>query len=132
MVRLNMAALRAGLSVGSQYLLTVPGRKTGEPRQTPISLATVDGKRFIVAAFADANWVANVRGARAGTLSRGKHDEPVALIELDVAERPPILRAFLGQVRGGRRFFGSDDPDEVAARAASYPVFRVDPMDGEN
>jgi hypothetical protein len=38
-----------------------------------------------------------------------------------------VLRAFLEQVRGGVRFFGSASPDEVAAAADRYPVFRVVP-----
>jgi len=125
MVRLNAAFLRRGLKVGNQYLLTVPGRSSGRPRSTPISIATVGSARYIVAAFGDAAWVANVRAAGSATLSRGGVDERVGLDELPVAEREPILRAFLEQVRGGVRFFGGRRPDEVVASAATYPVFRV-------
>jgi deazaflavin-dependent oxidoreductase (nitroreductase family) len=125
MVRLNVAFLRRGLKLGSQHLLTVPGRTTGEPRSTPVSIATVDGARYIVAAFADAAWVKNVRAAGSGTLSRGGQREVVRLDELPVIERGPILRAFLEQVRGGVRFFGDQTPDEIAAAADRYPVFRV-------
>jgi deazaflavin-dependent oxidoreductase (nitroreductase family) len=127
MVRLNRAALRRGLRIGSQYLLTAPGRKTGELRSTPISVATIAGVRYIVAAFADAAWVANVRAAGSGELTRGGNTERVTLTELPVGDRGPILRAFLAQVRGGVRFFGSADPEVVAASADRYPVFRVDP-----
>ena len=126
MVRLNVAMLRRGLRIGSQALLVVPGRRTGQPRGTPVSIALVDGARFVVAAFPDADWVKNVRAAGAGTLTRGGTVEPVRLSEVAVADRPPILRAFLEQVRGGRRFFGTSDPDAVAAAAASYPVFRIE------
>jgi len=125
MVRLNMALLRRGLRMGSQHLLTVPGRRTGQPRSTPISIATVDGERYIVAAFEDAAWVGNVRAAGAGTLTRGGRREAVTLTEVPVAERDAILRAFLAQVPGGVRFFGGRTPDEVAADAARYPAFRV-------
>lgn len=126
MVRLNVALLRRGLRVGSQALLTVPGRRSGQPRSTPVSLATVAGRRYIVAAFADADWVANVRAAGAGTLTRGRVIEPVALVELPAAERGPILQAFLDQVRGGVRFFGRQTRDEIVAGADGYPVFRVE------
>ena len=125
MVRLNTAMLRRGLRVGSQHLLTVPGRTTGEPRSTPISTVMVQGQRYIVAAFADAHWVANVRAAGHGTLRRGNQVESVRLTELEVGQRGPILRAFLEQVRGGRRYFGSRTADEVVADAARYPVFLV-------
>jgi len=125
MVRLSLTMLRRGFAVGSQHLLTVAGRKTGQPRSTPVSIAVVEDERYIVAAFADANWVKNVRAARTGTLSRGRAVEPVSLTELDIAEREAALRGFLAQVRGGRRFFGSQTADEVVAHAALYPVFRV-------
>jgi deazaflavin-dependent oxidoreductase (nitroreductase family) len=103
MVRLNVAMLRRGLSIGSQHLLTVRGRKSGQLRGTPVSIATVEGNRYIVAAFTDAAWVWNVRAAESATLSRGRSIEAVRLIELPVDERGPVLRAFLQQVRGGAR-----------------------------
>jgi len=125
MVRLNIAVLRSGLRIGTQHLLTVRGRKSGEPRSTPVSLATVDGNRYIVAAFADAAWVGNVRAAGQATLSRGRISEAVRLTEMPASEREPMLRGFLEQVRGGVRFFGGRTADEVVAAAADYPVFRV-------
>jgi deazaflavin-dependent oxidoreductase (nitroreductase family) len=127
MVRLNVAFLRRGLSVGSQHLLTVRGRKSGVERMTPVSLVTLDGTRYVVAAFADADWVKNVRAAGSGSLSRGRRQEAVGLVELPESERGPVLRAFLTQVRGGVRFFDSADPDTVVASAVRYPVFRVAP-----
>ena len=125
MVRLNTAVLRRGFKVGSQYLLTVPGRRSGVPRSTPVSIATVDGSRYIVAAFADAAWVRNVQAAGSGTLTRGNETEPVTLTEVPFGDRGPILRAFLEQVRGGVRFFGSQTADQIVAGAERYPVFRV-------
>ena len=126
MVRLNVAFLRRGLAVGSQHLLSVRGCKSGAIRTTPVSLVTLDGDRYVVAAFADADWVKNVRAAGAGSLSRGRDQEAVGLVELSEDERGPVLRAFLAQVRGGVRFFDSADPDAVVASAGRYPVFRVD------
>ena len=125
MVGLNRAFLRRGLKVGSQHLLTVQGRASGIPRSTPISVVTLDGRRYIVAAFAEADWVRNVRAAGAGSLARGKRSEAVGLVEVPDAERDPILRAFLKQVPGGVRFFESPDPDAVVAAAGRYPVFRI-------
>ena len=126
MVRLNVGMLRRGLRIGSQALLTVPGRRTGLPRRTPVSIATVGETRDIVAAFPDADWVHNARAAGSATLIRGRWAEAVRLTELPVEERGAILRAFLEQVRGGRRFFGTDDPDEVVTAADRYPVFRLE------
>ena len=95
-------------------------------RSTPISIATIDGSRYVVAAFSEAAWVQNVRAAGAGTLGRGRNIEQVRLVELPVEERGPVLRGFLRQVKGGVRFFGSADPDVVVAAADRYPVFRLD------
>jgi hypothetical protein len=107
-------------------LLSVRGRKSGVEGVTPVSLVTVDGSPFTVAAFAEADWVKNVRTAGAGLLSRGRQRETVRLLESPEAERGQILRAFLAQVRWGVRFFDSPEPETVVASAASDPVFRVD------
>ena len=123
MVRLNVALLRRGLRLGTQHLLTVPGRKSGAPRSTPVSIATHNGRRYIVAAFPDADWVKNVRATGTATLARGRSEEHVRFSELATTERGPVLRAFLEQVRGGVRFFGRQTPDEIVATAARYPVF---------
>jgi len=125
MIRLNVAMLRRGLRIGTQHLLSVRGRRSGQWRSTPVSIATVEGSRYIVAAFPKASWVKNVRAAGDGTLSRGRVVEQVRLVEVAIAERGPVLHAFLEQVRGGRRFFDASTPDEVVARAAEFPVFRI-------
>ena len=130
MIRLNVAMLKRGFQIGSQHLLTAAGRKTGEPRSTPISIAVVDGTRYIVAAFATAAWVGNVRAAGSAQLRRGGRTEFVALTEVPVAEREPVLRAFLQQVRGGARYFGAQTPDEIVAAAERYPVFRISTVTG--
>lgn len=127
MVRLNVALLRRGVKVGSQHLLSVPGRKSGIERNTPVSIVIVGDSRYIVAAFAEADWVKNARAAGAGSLGRGRHVEPVGLVELPESERGPVVRAFLEQVPGGRRFFDSPDAEAVVASAGRYPVFRVTP-----
>jgi hypothetical protein len=36
--RLNLLVLRLGLRIGTQHILSVPGRKTGRMRSTPVSL----------------------------------------------------------------------------------------------
>lgn len=126
-LNMNRPLLRRGVKVGSQFLLTAPGRTSGEPRSTPISVVTLDDQRYIVSAFADADWVKNIRASGAGSLTRGRQPAAVTLVEVPVEERDPILRTFLDQVPGGRRFFESADPDAVVAEASRYPVFHVNP-----
>jgi hypothetical protein len=49
--RVVRALTRLGLPLGTIHVLTVPGRRTGEPRPTPVSPLTVDGRRYVVAAL---------------------------------------------------------------------------------
>lgn len=73
----------------------------------------------------------NVRAACWGFLARGGKKERVALVELPVEERPPILREFPRQVPHGVQFFERllglpNDPEAFAEAAPRCPVFRVD------
>jgi F420H(2)-dependent quinone reductase len=128
-VGLNIAALRLGVRVGSQHLLSIPGRRSGRLRSTPVSIVTVGGQRFVVAAFSDVDWVKNARAAGEGILARGRAHERVRIVELPVEERSAVLVEFLRQVPGGVRFFGlSSDPEVIVKQADRYPVFRLDPL----
>lgn len=48
MFRIFRLLLRVGVKVGKMSLLTVRGRKSGQPRTTPVWLAEYDGHRFLV------------------------------------------------------------------------------------
>jgi F420H(2)-dependent quinone reductase len=126
-VSLNIAALRLGLKVGSQHLLSIPGRRSGKSRSTPVSIVAVGGLRYVVAAFSEVDWVKNARAAGEGVLARGRSRERVRIVELPIEERPAVLVEFLRQVPGGVRFFGlSSDPKVIVTQADRYPVFRMD------
>ena len=130
--RLVMALNRRGLAVGTQHVLSIPGRKSGKLRSTPVSLLTVDGRRYICT-VGDTDWVRNARVAGWGMLTRGRNQERIALVELPVKERAPILREFPRQVPHGVQFFTmtlglSNDPEAFAAAALRCPVFRIDEL----
>ncbi len=129
--RVVMVLQRLGFVIGTMHVLSVPGRQSGIPRSTPVSLLTVDGQRYIVAGLDDADWVLNARAAGRGILQRGRTEESVALTELSMAERAPILREFPRLVPNGVRFFThlygvTADPEAFAALAGRCPVFRVE------
>jgi hypothetical protein len=128
-VSLNIAALRLGVKVGSQHLLSIPGRRSGRLRSTPVSIVTVDGQEFVVAAFSEVDWVKNARAAGEGILARGRVKHRVRIVEIPLEERPAVLVEFLHQVPGGVRFFGlSADPNVIVTQADRFPVFRLDPL----
>jgi hypothetical protein len=127
--RIIIALYRLGWAFGTWYVLSIPGRKTGKLRSTPVSVLVVDGQRYIVTF--ETNWVKNARAAGWGFLTRGGKKERVALVELPVEERPAILREFPRQVPHGVQFFErvlglSNDPEAFAAAAPRCPVFRVE------
>lgn len=138
--RLVILLQRLGLPLGTIHTLSVLGRKSGQMRTTPVSLLTLNGQRYIVGGMIHADWVKNVRAAKWGTLSYGRKQERVALIEMPEAERVPILRAFPKLVPGGVSFFQrlyelpkdrAALPDAFAALADRSTVFRIDPLPDE-
>jgi deazaflavin-dependent oxidoreductase (nitroreductase family) len=129
---------RLGLSLGTMHLLTVPGRRTGRPRTTPVSPLTVNGHRYVIGGYAKGDWVRNARAAGAGELARGRRRERVRLVELPEAERAPVLRAFPTQVPHGVPMFvktgvvDAPTPDGFAAAAPRVAVFRLETAMSEN
>ena len=128
--RLVELLTRAGVSVWGSRILEVRGRKTGEPRRTPVNLLELDGVRYLVAPRGQTQWVRNVRAAGDADLLLGGRREHVHLVEVPDAEREPILRAYLKRWKWEvGQFFGgvdADSPaDELARIAPDHPVFRV-------
>jgi deazaflavin-dependent oxidoreductase (nitroreductase family) len=127
---------RLGMSFGgeSPAVLTVRGRKSGRERSTPVTPMTVDGKRYVVAGFPGADWVANVRAAGQATLARGRHAQTVRMVELSPEHARPILRAFPTEVPTGVGFMtraglvSEGRPEEFEALAGRCAVFRLDPV----
>jgi F420H(2)-dependent quinone reductase len=58
--RLVAALIRLGIGVWGLRILEVRGRKTGEPRRTPVNLLTLDGSRYLVAPRGHTQWVRNL------------------------------------------------------------------------
>jgi deazaflavin-dependent oxidoreductase (nitroreductase family) len=111
-------------------VLEVPGRKTGEPRRTPVNLLTLDGDRYLVAPRGHTQWVRNLRASGGGRLLLGRRAEEFTATEVPEAERPPILRAYLKRWKAEVGvFFGGVGPDssdeELQRIAPDHPVFRL-------
>jgi deazaflavin-dependent oxidoreductase (nitroreductase family) len=128
--------LRLGMSFGTErpVVLTIPGRVSGRARSTPVTPMHVDGGRYVVAVFPGADWVRNARAAGVGTLTRGRHREPVRMVELSAEEARPVLREFGSQVPAGVGFLKNAGlvtegrPTEFEALAGRLAVFRFEPV----
>jgi hypothetical protein len=118
-----VALQRRGVVIGTMRLLSVPGRKSGKLRTTPVSPLKVAGELYVIAGLEGADWVKNVRIAGWRILARGREQESVNLVELPLQERPPVLREFPNRVLHGVQFFRqlygiSGTPEEFEALAS--------------
>jgi deazaflavin-dependent oxidoreductase (nitroreductase family) len=134
MNRIVKAIQKIGIPTGPAMVLTVPGRKTGRPRATPMTPFEHDGALYTVAGFPRADWALNARAAGVGILSRGRKSRRVKIVELDPAQARPVLRAFPIKVPVGVGFgkrtglIQEGTPDEFEALAGRVPVFRFEPI----
>ncbi len=122
------ALLAAGLGPPRTYLLTVQGRKSGQPRSTPVTLVIEGHQRWLVAPYGEVGWVRNARAAGMVTLRRGSRSEVVRIAELGPEESAPVLRRYVTEVAITRPFFDvtPDSPlDAFRAEASRHPVFRI-------
>jgi deazaflavin-dependent oxidoreductase (nitroreductase family) len=88
--------LAAGVPLGPNRLVTIPGRKTGLPRTTALAIIEVSGKRWVWAPWGEVNWVRNLRAANHATLTMRYGKEEVIATELDPTQRAGFFRDVLG------------------------------------
>lgn len=81
MNKFMIAMQKIGIPTGPPMVLTVPGRKTGQPRATPMTPFILDGQLYVVAGFPGADWVRNARAARFGRLSKGRKAQRLRIVE---------------------------------------------------
>ncbi len=125
---LFMALLRAGVKIGTMSLLTVRGRKSGQPHTVPVLLVEQDGHRWLVAPYGVVQWVRNLRAAGTATLTRGRRSEVISVTELPAQEAAPILKQYLFKATAARPYFDAtkDSPLEAFEREAPrHPVFQI-------
>ncbi|MEA2223560.1 MAG: hypothetical protein QOH83_1936 [Solirubrobacteraceae bacterium] len=128
------ALTRAGVSVAGSRILEVRGRKTGEPRRTPVNLLTLDGMRYLVAPRGHTQWVRNLRAQGEGRLLLGRRAEQFTAVEVPDVDKLAILRAYLTRWKWEvGAFFGGVGPDSVDDEfrriAPDHPIFRISPPD---
>jgi len=129
---LTTTMLRAGVKLvgpgnSPMYLITVPGRKSGQPRTTPIATIEQDGKRYLLTPFGVVDWVRNLRAAAGEvTLTRGRRAETVKARELPNGEAAPILRAFIQSGNPIGNFFkipAESSLEDFERAVLTHPVF---------
>jgi len=121
--------LRAGIRIGPMSLLTVSGRKSGQPRTTPVAILEREGKRYLVAPYGVVNWVRNLRAAGGGRLTRGRSSQAITAVELSPRDAAPILKFALGAGPSFLRSYYDVTPssplEDFEREAPRHPVFQL-------
>lgn len=134
MNKLMMTVQKLGIPTGPAMVLTVPGRKSGKPRSTPMTPFEFNGGLYAVAGFLGSHWAANARAAGTGTLSRARKSRQVRIVELTAEQARPVLRVYPIAVPVGVAFakrsgmVRDGTSDEFEALAGRIAVFRFDAL----
>ena len=125
--------VRIGLVRGHFYVLEVRGRRSGRTISLPVDPIGFQGRRYLVCARGNSNWVRNARAAGEVVLVRAMRRRRYTVRELPPGMRSPILKAYLDRFAGEvQRFFPVPKGSPVEAfndLAPSYPVFELQPLD---
>jgi len=129
--RLSAISFSAGIWPRRVATLEVRGRRSGRLISFPVVIAELAGERYLVSMLGErAAWPRNVRAADGRAFLRHGRRESVNLVEVDPAERAPILRQYVAVAPGGRPHIPVDRNaglDEFERVAADFPVFRITP-----
>jgi hypothetical protein len=125
--------VRIGLVRGHFFVLEVRGRKSGRTISLPVDPIELEGRRYLVCARGESNWVRNARVSAEIALVRAMQRRRYAVREIPFEMRPAILKAYLDTfaVEVGRFFpVPRGSPAEAFNDLAPrYPVFELRPLD---
>ncbi len=127
--------LGAGVPLGPNGLITVPGRKSGRPRTTPLAIIESAGRRWVWAPWGEVQWVRNLRAAGRATITVRGEAQDVAATELNETERVgffrDVLRPIAESVPFGTWFIRTVDGVDLnhpAEAAEDRRVFELTPV----
>ncbi len=131
--------LRYGLPIGPNALLTVRGRKSGEPRHLALAVMQLEHRRWVIGTFGDVNWCRNMRANPEVDFERSGIREQITARELPAAEAEVFFRDLLPQAisrmrpfsrlmaRLFVRFAAGEIQTDPALAATRRPVFELLP-----
>ena len=135
---MTLALLRAGVKlVGPflffgnypMYLLTVRGRKSGQPRTVAIAIMQRNGKRYVGSPYGIVDWVRNLRAAGEAMLTRGRRSETILATELAPGDAALVIRE---EIKAGNPFIrlygvtAESSQEELERAAFSHPLFMLE------
>ena len=128
LLRTGFKLVGPGLVIGNypMYLLTVRGRKSGQPRTVALAIIERNGKRYVGSPYGIVDWVRNLRAAGEATLTRGRRSETVNARELPKGEAALLLREEIKDGNPFARYFGvtvDSSLEEFERAVVSHPLF---------
>ena len=118
-----------GLGFRHNYVLQVPGRKSGKLYSTPVDVLSLGDHQYLVAPRGNTQWVRNARVAGRVILKKGTRRTEFELKAVPEAQRPELLKAYLDRFKlSVGRFFPIPPGSPAAAfapLASRYPVFEL-------
>jgi deazaflavin-dependent oxidoreductase (nitroreductase family) len=96
--------LALGMPMGPNVLMTVRGRKSGQPYSFPVAILEADGRQFLFSPFGEVNWVHNLRASGEAVIRRGRTNHRMTAVELTPEIAAPILEAGMEPVLGAPVF----------------------------
>ena len=128
LLRTGFPLVGPGLVIGNypMYLLTVRGRKSGQPRTVPLVIIERNGKRYVGSPYGIVDWVRNLRAAGEAILTRERRSETVNAIQLPPREAALVLREEIKEGNPFGRYYGvtADSSLEEFERAVViHPLF---------
>jgi len=127
--RFSAVVYGAGIWPSRVATLDVTGRRTGRTIRLPVVIAEHEGERYLVSMLGEqAGWVRNVRAARGRAVLRHGRREAIRLDEIEVADRPAVIKRYLALAPGARGHIPVDrnaPVEDFEAVAAQIPVFRI-------
>lgn len=122
----------AGLNMQGAMVLTVRGRKSGEPRSLVVNPLELNGKYYLMSPRGETQWVKNLRANHNLTLHRGANRAGYVATEVtDAEEKFEVLRAYLDrwnwQVKSLMSVSKASSDEELRAAVGSHPVLILQP-----
>jgi len=111
------------------YLLTVRGRKSGQPRTVAIAIMQRNGKRYVGSPYGIVDWVRNLRAAGEAMLTRGRRSEIIRATEVPPGEAALVIREEIKSGNPFIRFYGvtaESSQEELERAAVSHPLFMLE------
>lgn len=119
-----------GLNLQGAEMLTVVGRKFGQPITFPVNPLDFEGQRYLIAVRGESNWLKNARAAGEVSLHRGRNHADWTVT--DVTDRDlkiRLMQAYLQrwgwQVQGFMKLGKSSTAEEIAARIDEFPIMAI-------